>query len=266
MVFAPWILEAAPDLETLYNLRLVNRAYYSAYQARPLSLIRRAMRRSCPAAWELREMCQPAAPYITSSKIPEQSVALVTPAIYMSGYTHEVYTVSRLIRMVLTFQEQEYLCAHTDALGNVVDALFRIWTFCRVFGSGKGREEDRDGQDDWFAGGTQAHEPSGSRLSGCYRDSETIALAPESFGRGNNSGLSAQETIIMLALWETLQRGLRPRVAEYLGLGREHHLVCKSVTQSVNFKLMCESGMGQSDCPHWPRPSGRGLMLAPCVS
>jgi hypothetical protein len=212
---APWILEVAPDLETLHNLRLVNRAFHSAYRTRPLRLIQNALQRSSPAAWELREM---------GSVSREQPIF---PTLYMRQYQHEVYTVSRLTAILSGTVERLYLSREPDATGAVTDALFRIWTFSRMFSGGKCREDDWEGQNDWLAGGVQAHEPSGARVCGGIGHSETIALAPECFGKGNSGGLSREQTIQVLWMWQLVRQALRERIATSLHVAPGHDHIGK---------------------------------------
>jgi hypothetical protein len=215
---APWILNFAPDLQTLHNLRLSNRAFYSAYQERPLLLIQQALQRSSPAAWELREM--------GPERLERPSLAL-SPALYMRHYRHELYIISHITAILFSPAERNYLSRNPDALGAVTDALIRIWTFCRLFGGGKCREDDWEGQNDWFAGGVQAHEPSGASVSRRIGHSETIALAPECFAKGSSGGLSMEQTIQVLRMWQLLRQTLWKRITACLDVQSEHDNIGK---------------------------------------
>ena len=50
------------------------------------------------------------------------------------------------------------------------DALYRIWSFCKMFGCDRGRENDLKGQIDWLKGGILAHQ------KGC---AATLSFGPE---------------------------------------------------------------------------------------
>ncbi|KAE8335193.1 hypothetical protein BDV24DRAFT_144359 [Aspergillus arachidicola] len=85
----------------------------------------------------------------------------------------------------------------------------RIWTFCRIFGCGKGREGE------WLSGGDQVRQPSGPSVVGWSRNSEVLDLAPDSFGRGNGGGLSSYEIKMMLLVWDRLTRSLRSKIQSH---------------------------------------------------
>ncbi|KAJ5115602.1 hypothetical protein N7526_011483 [Penicillium atrosanguineum] len=87
-------------------------------------------------------------------------------------------------------------------------ALWRIWTFCRIFGSGKQRERDWQGQDAWLEGSTVSCECKPMSRPGSLQ-SELLDMPPESFGYGNWKGLSADELEDMMYLWRCLEILLR---------------------------------------------------------
>lgn len=87
-------------------------------------------------------------------------------------------------------------------------ALWRIWTFCRIFGSGKERENDWEGQQAWLEGNTISSDSEPSPRPGSLQ-SEVLDMPPESFGCGNHSGLSANELKDMIFFWRCLQCLLR---------------------------------------------------------
>jgi hypothetical protein len=215
------ILEAVPDLPMLENARFVNKNFYKAYQDNALSLIRGALRRMCPPAWELREMGLPwASPgsveYLQCLTMRERPVPTVTPTNYLDHYAYEASVIAQVMGAIFTSEQQRHLCGHERALAAVHDACLRIWTFCRIFGGGKGREGDWEGQQEWLAGGTRAHQPSGCAVSGWGWNSEVLDLAPESFGKGNHDGLSARQITLMLVIWDLLRQKLRWKVRSHL--------------------------------------------------
>jgi hypothetical protein len=87
-------------------------------------------------------------------------------------------------------------------------ALWRIWTFCRIFGSGKERENDWQGQQAWLEGKTISSDGEPSSRPGSLQ-SEVLDMPPESFGCGNHSGLLADELKDMMFVWRCLQCLLR---------------------------------------------------------
>jgi hypothetical protein len=95
----------------------------------------------------------------------------------------------------------------------VDDALWRIWTFCKIFGSGKGREEDIVAQMDWLKGGVLVHQKTCtfSILTTESIDMNgTLASAPECFAKGNEGGLTAEQLFDMMELWNCLGVLLQP--------------------------------------------------------
>ncbi|THC88493.1 hypothetical protein EYZ11_012062 [Aspergillus tanneri] len=215
------ILEAVPDLQTLESVRLLNKDFYTAYQANAMPLIRGALWRMCPPAWELREMGLPwtspgTMEYLRCITTKDQPAPTVTPTNYLAHYAYEACVMARLIGAVFTAEEQNYLYHHEEALVAVHDACLRIWTFCRIFGCGKGRAGDLEGQQEWLAGGARAHLPPSCTISEWCRNSEVLDLAPESFGKGNHGNLSASETMMMLWIWNLFRRQLRWKVRSLL--------------------------------------------------
>lgn len=214
------ILEEVPDLRTLDSSRVLNRSFYMAYRSNPLFLIRRALQKMCPPAWELREMGLPWArpctvEYFRCLKMKEQPAPTITVANYMSHYAYESMVVARIIGAIFTTEQHAYLCHHESLLEAVHDACMRIWTFCRIFGCGKGREGDWEGQQEWLCGGAQVRQPSGPSVVGWSRNSEVLDLAPDSFGRGNGGGLSSYDIKMMLLVWDRLTRRLRSKIQSY---------------------------------------------------
>ena len=90
----------------------------------------------------------------------------------------------------------------------VDDALFRIWTFCTIFGNNKGREDDITSQLDWLRGGVEAHQVD-AQCSIFSRDSlffnAGLLICSEHFASGNNDGLTAEDLYDMTELWNCLR-------------------------------------------------------------
>lgn len=218
------ILQAVPDLQTLSNALLVSRTFYAAYTNNALDLIRDVVWRMSPPLWELREMGIPWAEpettqYLQCLTFRDQTTPTMTSKDYVSHYDFEICVVARVIGAVFTDEQRDYLRSDRVALAAVHDAMVRIWTFCRIFGCGKGRATDLEGQTDWLAGGLLAHRRPGSFVFGW---SEAVALAPESFGKGNRDGLTMQQTRLMLSMWHSLRRTLRQKIQRvYTGRASE---------------------------------------------
>jgi hypothetical protein len=86
-------------------------------------------------------------------------------------------------------------------------ALWRIWTFCRIFGCDKGREDDLIAQMDWLRGGVLAHQDSCMSTissSDSFYISSVLLSAPDHFAKGNKGGLTAEELYDMLEMWNCL--------------------------------------------------------------
>ena len=80
----------------------------------------------------------------------------------------------------------------------VDDALWRIWTFCKIFGSGKGREDDIIAQIDWLKGCILVHQDACAHSifpMDALELHDAFVTAPESFARGNEGGLSARANL-----------------------------------------------------------------------
>jgi hypothetical protein len=215
------ILQNVPDLETLENARLINKKFYSVYKANGLHLIKGRILKMSPPAWELREMgvlwADPfTLEYMRNLTTTEKSIPDTTPVNYLYHYAYEMYVIARLTAIVFMPEEKKQIIHDGQSLAAINDAFWRIWTFCRVFGSGKNREYDWEGQQDWMAGGPYAHRPSGCRVSGWGGNSEVLSLPPSSFGKGNYNGLSACQVQIMQYIWNLLQRTLRQNIQGHL--------------------------------------------------
>lgn len=144
-------------------------------------LIKATLFKSSVAAWELRE-------------ISEENQ--ITPTAYLRQYSVEIYTMGMLKSLVLV-QCESFLRPATiaglvgtdQARSAEIDAAFwRLWTFCGLFGSTAGEEEDIEAQIDWLNGGQLARR----------RDPSS------SFGIGNGNGLSKSGIYDMTELWTCL--------------------------------------------------------------
>jgi len=219
------ILESLENLQDLFAAAEVSRGFYRTFKRHELPLIKNALWCMSPAAWELREMSVPFAEL-------ENGAVDYKPSTYLRHYTRDLFTMVKLKSMILdhckSFLRVETisgLAGETDRSPYIDDAFWRVWTFCRIFGCGKGREDDIVGQMDWLRGGVLAKEHS--------TDTTTLALSdgvamnsvlfnpPTGFGRGNAGGLSAEELYDMTEIWTCLgvlvrgYQGKREQAWEY---------------------------------------------------
>ena len=204
-----------------------------------LSLIRSVLQKSFPEQWELREMGLPldfSGEIITPGSW-EYFEQLVSPHCekpvlwsahdYCDHYEYEILTCAYITGAILTRCQaaksldenrwsvlQMALVHHEHPRWIVMHrALWRIWTFCRIFGSAKRRERDWQGQDAWLGGSTASCECKTLSRPGSLQ-SEVLDMPPESFGYGNCNGLSADELGDMMYLWRCLEILLRDHLLQ----------------------------------------------------
>jgi len=192
------------DFTDLLSLACSNKGFYGVFKGNKLALVKAVLRNKSPPAWELRE----ASPkeIITNSRSGSSKLDY-TPTKYVQFHTRDTYTILQL-RTVIFVRCQALLRPDTaaairersgDMSRRIDSALWRIWTFCTLFGSGKGREGDIMGQMDWLNGGTLARPTTrGSEMS--FLESPRKNILP-TFGRGNPGGLSADDLCDMTEMW-----------------------------------------------------------------
>ena len=212
------ILESLECLDDLFAFATVNRGFYRVFKRSELKLMQAALRKESPPAWEYREICYPGHDDLDEEELdrPRQEY---TPTSYIRYYTRDRYIIAA-IKSLIKDQCESFLRPEiSDAIisedpvesARVDDALWRIWTFCKIFGSGKGREEDVVAQMDWLKGGVLVHEQNFSASALTWDDmNETLASAPECFAKGNEGGLSAEQLFDMMELWNCLGVLLQP--------------------------------------------------------
>ena len=175
------IMSNMTTLKDLFATAALNKGFYNTFKRHEMYLIKATLCRSSIAAWELRE-------------ISEENQ--ITPTAYLRQYSVEIYTMGMLKSLVLV-QCESFLrpvtiagLVGTDPTRSAeIDAAFwRVWTFCRLFGSSAGEDEDIEAQVDWLNGGELAREQDPS----------------SSFGIGNGDGLSKSELYDMNELWTCL--------------------------------------------------------------
>ena len=219
------ILESLDNLEDLFAAALVSRGFYRTFKRNELHLLKRAIFRMSPAAWELREM---SIPY---SEL-EAGAHDYTPKLYFRHYVQDLLTMVELKGMILesckSFLRQDTILAlagEAEERSPVVDeAFWRVWTFCRIFGCGNNREDDIVGQMDWLKGGIIAKQSTDRRtlaLTDELARNSVLFNPPKGFARGNGKGLTAEELYDMTEIWTCLgvlvrvYQGKRKEAREY---------------------------------------------------
>ncbi|KMU91909.1 hypothetical protein CIHG_09690 [Coccidioides immitis H538.4] len=168
-----------------------------------------------PAAWELREMSPPWEDDDYDVGIVDRPVPEYTPDLYIRHYMRDMCTMVSLKWLILVRCESLLRPETIRALAGqdeersaeVDDAFWRVWTFCRLFGCGKGREEDIVAQADWLSGGSRArsHNRNSSALLTCPLAVDSVLFDPPSgFAGGNQGGLTATQLYDMMEIWTCL--------------------------------------------------------------
>ncbi|KAJ5203869.1 uncharacterized protein N7498_004748 [Penicillium cinerascens] len=214
------IMERIESLDDLFNFVLVNKRIYMIFKARELYMIKSALFKMSPPAWELREMSPPWETEWIPLQDPDSRVPEYTPTTYLDRYASDIYTLARLKSMILVrcspFLRRDTIDGLSGVdpirLEEVDDAFWRIWTFCRIFGSGKGRENDLEGQVDWLRGGAKARNYMGatSTMTEPFGMNDVLFEPPEGFARGNCGGLSQKQMYDMTEIWTCLTVLLQP--------------------------------------------------------
>lgn len=213
------IMSKVGDFTDLLSLAQTNKGFYGVFNNNKLALVKAVLRNNSPAAWELRE----ASPKdIIINTRSGHSSSDYTPTKYVQFHTRDTYTLLQL-RTVIFVRCQALLRPETaaavreregDRSKRIDAALWRIWTFCTLFGSGRSREGDIMGQMDWLNGGALARPTTANSMKPFLLE---LSSAPAgSFGRGNPEGLTADEICDMTEMWNCIKALL----AEINGPGR----------------------------------------------
>lgn len=208
------IMESIGSLDNLFNFVLVNKRFYLVFKKHELPLIKNALYQMSAPAWELREMSPPWANETQILPDPDSQVPEYTPTLYLERYAQDIYTLARLKSMILIrcspFLRRDTLrgLSGVDPVRaeEVDNAFWRIWTFCRIFGSGKGRETDLEGQMDWLKGGVKARSSSGAApiMTEPFGMNNVLIEPPQGFAVGNRGGLSQKQMYDMTEIWTCL--------------------------------------------------------------
>ncbi|KAL8853804.1 MAG: hypothetical protein Q9221_001447 [Calogaya cf. arnoldii] len=208
------ILENLDNLQDLFATATVSRGFYRTFKRHELPLMKNALYGMSPAAWELREMSPPYPGLEKTGDASPSPNLEYTPTLYLQHYMRDMYTMIALKSMILihceSFLRADTITAlaggETERASQIDDAFWRVWTFCRIFGCGTGREDDITAQMDWLRGGVEAKQQrqalaNGNSISGIEG---IMANPPSSFGKGNDGGLTAEELYDMTEIWTCL--------------------------------------------------------------
>ncbi|KAL5000155.1 hypothetical protein BDV10DRAFT_200265 [Aspergillus recurvatus] len=202
------IMREVDDLPDLFSLALVNKASYLAFKADELGLMKSTLKKISPPAWELREIREA---NCNTEKPGNQAFAA---NLYLRHYTWDLMHLANVkfllqdhCEPLLTKDMVVGLRDPYDPRADRVDeAIWRVWTFCHLFGSRKERENDFQGQSRWLRGQrtTGALElPQVCRTSPDPADFNTVLFSPpDGFAQGNPvTGLSRQQLLDMVNIW-----------------------------------------------------------------
>lgn len=218
------ILQALPTWSDLQNTAQINKGMYRVYKDNEMDLTRSVLKNHSPAAWELREWLPPTQ-YNDVGTSPTSSQLEYTPQEYINCYQRDLDLI-KSIKMLIMEHCSSVVRAETVAglsgdSQRFDDAIWRIWSFCRIFGCGKGREDDVTGQLDWLKGGILANNQDLTATANINLDFDDIGgillNAPEHFAKGNGNGLSADQLYDMLEIWTcltTILQGYHSRSAQ----------------------------------------------------
>ncbi|RDW81484.1 uncharacterized protein DSM5745_05041 [Aspergillus mulundensis] len=201
------IMQEVDDLPDLFSLALVNKASYLAFKSDELGLMKNTLKKNSPPAWELRQIKE-----IQCDAGNPESRALAAN-LYLRHYTWDLMQLARIKFLLHDFCEPllsrdiviDLRDPYDTRAGRVDAAIWRVWTFCHLFGNRKDRESDLQGQSRWLRGqrtGSVAL-PQVCRTSPDPSDFNTVLFSPpDGFAQGNPStGLSRQELLDMVDIW-----------------------------------------------------------------
>lgn len=207
------ILQSLDNLQDLFAAAVISRGFYTIFKRNELPLMKNAVHAMSPAAWELREMSPP---YTASCDMDNDApVPEYTPATYLRHYTRDMYIMVALKSLILvhceSFLRPETISAlagtESARSAEIDEAFWRVWTFCRIFGCGKNREDDIVGQMDWLNGGDLAGRQSTTTslsMTDPFGMNSVLFSPPPSFAKGNRDGLTAEELYDMTEIWTCL--------------------------------------------------------------
>ncbi|XPS72331.1 hypothetical protein M3J09_004496 [Ascochyta lentis] len=208
------ILQSLDGLDELFAMSVVSSGFYRVYKRYELELIKSVLLKTSAPAWEFREIAFPGHDLLHDEDLEmTRPFEEYTPTSYLHLHKRDTQTLQEIKLMIKqkcqSFVRPEISAALVDEkspnAARVNDALWRIWTFCKIFGSAKGREDDIVAQQDWLKGGAQVHQQACtfSLVSTDFMN-DTLISAPDCFAKGNEGGLTAEQLFDMMELWNCL--------------------------------------------------------------
>lgn len=204
------ILSRLHSPRDLIHTAIINKGMYRVFQENEIHLLRTTVFNESAALWELLEWTPPSNDEVKSSSTYSHSEH--SPSSYMRCYRREMVVVEELKRLILetcqSFLRRETVAAlstptHPNAQ-RYDDAFWRIWTFCRIFGGYKNREDDITGQMDWLRGGVLANNEDciASTEPNMDFDMRSVLISPPAcFAESNRGGLSAGQLFDVTEIW-----------------------------------------------------------------
>jgi hypothetical protein len=210
------ILSYSASFEDLKSLSMANKTTKKCFEGNKLQLLKSVLFNVSPPAWELREL----SPFPFGNFMPTDFLedTEITPSAYVSCVIHD-RAVVRELTTIIANKCQSLVRPETISglmTGNCTrfeDAIYRIWSFCKMFGCDRGRENDLKGQIDWLKGGILAHQKECAATMTFSPEFEMDGIllnAPQHFAGGNGSGLSAEQLYDMLEIWRCLFALMQP--------------------------------------------------------
>ncbi|PYH64262.1 uncharacterized protein BO88DRAFT_397939 [Aspergillus vadensis CBS 113365] len=196
------ILLQIDDLDDLFSFAQTSKAIYHVFKRHELPLMENTIRRRSPAAWELRQ--------ISDINENADSQNLPPATIYYRAVTRDLRALATLKGLMMTHCRGVMRTSSYTALARpsgpearrLDNAIWRVWTFCYLFGMQTGRETDMDGQVSWLRGET------GSPFQPCPDPKDVASILfdpPPGFGEGNPGGLSVSDMQDMDEVWTCLK-------------------------------------------------------------
>lgn len=210
------LMKNVENLDALFKYAQVNRQFYRVFKNNELPLIKNALFNMNPPAWELREMSPPWSENSNGLKDPDAPVPEYTASSYLQHYARDVFALVRLKALIyarcgsiVRSETIGGLTGENDVRAAEIDeAFWRLWTFCRIFGCGKNREGDINGQIDWLNAGYLAERnKSGATVITAepfFSMNNVLFDPPSGFGDGNGNGLTCNQLYDMLEIWNCL--------------------------------------------------------------
>lgn len=214
------ILAYSTSFEDLRTFSMVNKTTRRCFEGNKLQLLKSVLFNVSAPAWELRELSPfPFSNFMQTDFLDDTEIS---PSAYVSCVLHDRAIVNELKAIIVTkcqslVRPETISSLMTGGCTRFEDAIYRIWSFCKMFGCDRGRENDLKGQIDWLEGGILAHQKGCAATLSFSPDIEMDGIllnAPDHFAAGNGSGLSAEQLYDMLEIWRCLYALMQPYEGE----------------------------------------------------